>query len=248
MIIVNDIYRFLDEIAPFGSAEEWDNSGLLIGSGERVVDNAVVTLDCNAAAVSLAESAGAQLIITHHPVIFDPLKSVDDKSYVWRLIQKDISVISAHTNLDIAKRGVNACLCEKLSLNAQPDRECPFLFCGETPEPLDADALARRVKDALGCDRVRITVSGRRISRIAICSGSGGDMLDLAAERGCDALITGDVKHSVFIDAERLGITVIDAGHFYTEDVVVEPLCSLLSAEFPSVRFITSHAYPVKTV
>ncbi len=248
MVTVNDIYRFLDELAPFGSAEEWDNSGLLVGTEQSEVKTAVVSLDCGEAALSLAESEGAELLITHHPVIFEPLVTLDDKSYVWRLAKKDISVISAHTNLDIAKRGVNVCLCEKLGLNARPVDGNPFLFCGILSETVNVDTLALKVRDALGCDRVRFSASGRNISRVAVSCGSGGDFLRDALRHGCDALITGDVKHNVFIDAERLGIAVIDAGHFYTEDVVVEPLCALLSERFPSVRFIVSHAYPVKTV
>ena len=206
--------------------------------------------DCTASAIKTAIKNNCELIITHHPVIFDPLKTVLAGSTVFELIKSGISVISMHTNLDIAVSGVNDCLCRVLGFDnfeKRPASDGYLLNFTELDTPLSADELARHIKEKLG-GSIKFTDSGKNIKRVALCSGSGGGYAFDTAVSCCDALITADVKHNIFIDSERLGISVFDAGHFNTEDVVTEPLKGLLSEKFKTVSFYTDHHSEIKYV
>ena len=155
-----------------------------------------------------------------------------------------------HTNLDIAVSGVNDCLCYALEFDnfeKRPASDGYLLNFAELDTPLSADELARHIKEKLG-GSVKFTDSGKNIKRVALCSGSGGGYAFDTAVSGCDALVTADVKHNIFIDTERLGISVFDAGHFNTEDVVTEPLKGLLSEKFKTVSFYADHHSEIKYV
>lgn len=241
---VKDIYTFLDGIAPFSSAENWDNVGLLVGNASAEVTTAVISLDCDCEAVKIACENKAQLIITHHPVIFDPVKALNTDSVAWKLAKESISVISAHTNLDVAENGVNQTLCDRLKINAAPCSCHPFLLVGEAAVPMNGDDFVYFVKEKLGCPAVRAYLGRGRVKKVAVCCGSGGDFLEAAHKSGADTLVTGDVKHSVFVEAARLGINLIDAGHYHTENIIVEPLTQTLRNAFPDIRFIGNHFEP----
>ena len=247
---VNDIFEFLNDIAPANTACDVDNAGILVGDPSADVSGAVVALDCTASAIKTAIKNNCELIITHHPVIFDPLKTVLTGSTVFELIKSGISVISMHTNLDIAVSGVNDCLCRVLEFDnfeKRPASDGYLLNFAELDTPLSADELARHIKEKLG-GSVKFTDSGKNIKRVALCSGSGGGYAFDTAVSCCDALVTADVKHNIFIDTERLGISVFDAGHFNTEDAVTEPLKSLLSEKFKTVSFYADHHSEIKYV
>ncbi len=209
-----------------------------------------MALDCTVSAIKTAIKNNCELIITHHPVIFDPLKTVLTGSTVFELIKSGISVISMHTNLDIAVSGVNDCLCCVLGFDnfeKRPASDGYLLNFAELDTPLSADELARHIKEKLG-GSVKFTDSGKNIKRVALCSGSGGGYAFDTAVSCCDALVTADVKHNIFIDTERLGISVFDAGHFNTEDAVTEPLKILLSEKFKTVSFYADHHSEIKYV
>lgn len=245
-----DIFKFLNSLYPVNTAEDFDNVGLLIGSGEAEVSSCVVTLDCTKSAVKRAIEQGAKLIITHHPVIFEPIKTLPQNSIPSLCIKNGISVISMHTNMDKAEDGVNFALCKRLGLkNVKPffGYDGFPLLKGDLKEEMSADALAEYLKNALG-GNVRYNALENTIKTVALCCGSGGSFLFDAIENGCDALITGDVKHNVFVDAQNEDFPVFDAGHFYTEDVITEPLCDMLRKEFSSLAVIPFHGYKVKTV
>jgi dinuclear metal center YbgI/SA1388 family protein len=247
---VNDIFEFLNGIAPVNTACDFDNAGILVGDPSAEVSGAVVALDCTVSAIKTAIKNNCELIITHHPVIFDPLKTVLTGSTVFELIKSGISVISMHTNLDIAVSGVNDCLCRVLGFDnfeKRPASDGYLLNFAELDTPLSADELARHIKEKLG-GSVKFTDSGKNIKRVALCSGSGGGYAFDTAVSCCDALVTADVKHNIFIDTERLGISVFDAGHFNTEDAVTEPLKSLLSEKFKTVSFYADHHSEIKYV
>ena len=247
---VNDIFEFLNGIAPVNTACDFDNAGILVGDPSAEVSGAVVALDCTVSAIKTAIKNNCELIITHHPVIFDPLKTVLAGSTVFELIKSGISVISMHTNLDIAVSGVNDCLCRVLGFDnfeKRPASDGYLLNFAELDTPLSADELARHIKEKLG-GSVKFTDSGKNIKRVALCSGSGGGYAFDTAVSCCDALVTADVKHNIFIDTERLGISVFDAGHFNTEDAVTEPLKSLLSEKFKTVSFYADHHSEIKYV
>jgi len=188
----------------------------------------------------------ADLIISHHPVIFDPLRRIERRSPVYGLIECDIAAICAHTNLDIAAGGTNGVilrkLMEKFAITAESE---PFEELGggrtlgfivELPEKVTAEEFAVGLKEIFGCEYVRMSGEKlEKVRRIAICSGSGGSMLGLAYEKGCDALVTGDVKHDVWVEAGNLGFSVFDCGHFHTENLVLAELRRVMEERFPQL-------------
>lgn len=245
---LKSILDFLCEIAPTETALEFDNVGLLVGNKNADITSCVIALDCTQKIVDVAIEKGAQLIITHHPVIFNPLKKVLKGDIVYRLIENGISVISMHTNLDIAEKGVNSELLDVLSLNNPTYVNCEdgFRFpVAELKETLTADEFAKHVKERLNAT-VKY-VGENTVKRVAVCSGSGADFLFDAKVNGADALVTSECKHHLFNAAAEMGITLIDAGHFNTEDIIIEPLCEMLKTEFPTVNFIAEHFSYIKT-
>lgn len=247
-MIVYDFYDFLDERYDFSSALEFDNVGLLVGDGREKVTGVLVCLDCTDEAISEAVKLGANLIVTHHPVIFDPLKAVTEQSLVYRLIRNGISVISAHTNLDQADGGVNDALAEAIGLeNIEriADSEGFSYRIGELSEPTTSDELAKSVGERLGLP-VKYVGNASFVKRVAVCGGAGGNMLADVLATGVDAYVTSDIKHNVFLDAHAEGLTLIDAGHFNTEDTVIEKLTAELLAKFPELNIKSFHFSPIK--
>lgn len=249
MMTVNNVLDFLVQKYPLDTACDFDNVGLLVGDGNVAVTKVVVCLDCDINAVNKAKEIGANLIITHHPVIFNGLKCVIRGTVVYELIKADISVISMHTNLDIAVGGVTERLCEAIGLdNVKPYvAHDGFTIREAECDISDADALAQHVKSSLG-GAVKYADSGREIRRVLVCSGSGGEFWQDALDGGFDALISADIKHNVFIDAVNHGITVFDAGHYTSENVIVKPLCQQLSNVFHDVEFIIFNNDKIKSL
>ncbi len=248
MITVNDILSFLSQKYPLNTACDFDNVGLLVGDGNSTVTKAVVCLDCDINTVSFAAQNGAELIITHHPVIFDGLKSVTADSVVYKLIKNGISVISMHTNLDIAVCGVTERLCEAIGLKgiAPYTAHDGFLIRSAECDPTTADNLAQAIKSSLNT-AVRYADSGNTISRVLVCSGSGGDFLADVIDGGFDALIAADIKHNVFINAINCGVTVFDAGHYNSENIIVKPLSCELALNFKDTDFVIYNNGKIKS-
>ena len=247
---VKNIFDFLNEKFPTDTACDFDNVGLLVGNPDTEVKKAVIALDCTPGAIDTAHKNDCQLIITHHPVIFNPLKRVLAGSTVYELIKNDLAIISMHTNLDIGEGGVNDSLSSALMLCnvTKVVAEDGFLLNkGELTSPLYPDDLAKLIKEKLG-GAVKYIGAKKPIKRVLLCSGSGGSYLEEAVKHNCNALITADVKHNQFLDAERLGISLFDAGHFDTEDVVIEPLKELLEKHFKQAEFITDNTSNIKHI
>ncbi|MDE5936282.1 MAG: Nif3-like dinuclear metal center hexameric protein [Ruminococcus sp.] len=237
---IHDIYKFLDEKYPFSLQEKWDNSGLLVENMSMRCKKILLTLDITRNAVNEAKRKGAELIISHHPVIFNPLKKVKKSSPVFELIKNDISAICIHTNLDIAEGGTNSIIVKRiaekceLSDKTEPLEDSGLGYIVELKNSISECRFADILKDIFGCMYVEINrFCKKNISRIAVCSGSGGSLLGLAVEKGCDALVTGDVKHDVWIDANKNNFTVFDCGHFHTENIVLWELRRVLEEKFP---------------
>ena len=246
---VNDILEFLNQKFPIDTACDFDNVGLLIGDGKQTVAKAIVTLDCTISAINQAVENGCQLIITHHPVIFNPLKNILKGSIPYEIIRNNLSVISMHTNLDMGDGGVNDNLCKVLEpiMTETVVANDGYLLKKCAVSPISADDLAQKLKTSLG-GRVKYTDNGKTLENILVCSGSGGNFISETEKFGCDALLTSDVKHNQFLDAELLGVSLFDAGHFNTEDIVIEPLKDLLQTEFTDIEFITNHNSAIKYV
>ena len=241
------IYDYLNHKFPVNSAAEYDNVGFLIGDKTADVKSAVLALDCTDSAIDLCKKTGSNLIITHHPVIFNGIKSINKNDTVYRLIENGISVISMHTNLDTGKGGVCDALAEKLELNdiSVIDGYDGLSFRkGVLKEEMASDDFAQFVSKKLNTF-VKF-VGASMVKTVGICSGSGSDYMYDAISAGCDAFVTAEVKHHLFLEAEKSGLTLVDAGHFATEDVIIEPLRKLLENEFPSVNFITDHTSVIK--
>lgn len=252
MTTVREIYDFIDEIAPFRTQDRFDNSGLLVGNGTDTVTKAAVCLDITNEIVEEARAAGAELIVSHHPVIFHKPAQIDRDSPVYRLIQSGIDAICAHTPLDMAKGGISDRMARLMELPNSDRAEVLHMIHpaegigygriahldGETT----AEALAEKAKRAFGCTVVRYVNGGKPIRTVAVCSGAGNDEIYTCIEKGVDALITGDVKHHGFIDAKNAGLTVVDAGHFHTEFIVCAPLMKRLAERFPETRFFLPSA------
>lgn len=246
MSTIREIYDIIDSQAPFETAESWDNSGFLVETESTEAKKVLLALDITAKVVLEAVQLGANLIISHHPVMFDPIKRVGANDIVYQLIKHQISAICAHTNLDLARGGVNDALAKRLGLKdigplAQPDKTFLSLGrIGELPKPYEPDEFAELVKTSLGCPMLRYTGSTRQIERVAVCGGSGGELLYRAAEIGAHALVTADVKHNLMLEAPELGVMLLDAGHYRTEAVVLPQLMKLLHASLPKVEVAIS--------
>lgn len=345
MAALQDFYRALDEIAPFSLAEKWDNVGVMVGAADDEIRSVLVALDATPTVVEEAARKGANLIVTHHPLIFNKLAAVPADSPVYRLIRAGIGVISAHTNLDIASGGVNDVLAARLQLGEirplSATAETPFYKVGVTVPPENADAVyeamaqagagtlgnytqcayrvsgtgrfrpvqganphigavgaletlaedriemlvapgklaavlaalksahpyeepafdiyhnyactetasmgrigdldtplapkvfAAYVKERLGLAALRYVPGGQPVKTVAVCGGSGPELLGTAQKRGAQAFITGEVKHHLWLDAGRIGMTMLEGGHHATEAVILQPLCDKLRERFP---------------
>lgn len=259
MAQVKDFYNYIDSLAPFATQMDFDNAGLLVGRSDAQVDKVLVTLDITTQVIAEAAQMGAQLIVAHHPVIFYPIKAVTDGDVtgekVLRLAENHIAAICAHTNLDAAQGGVNDLLAERLGLteleqlhqDGVDGQGRPYgigrVGILNTTAPLDASAFAANVKAALNASGVRCMDAGRPVHRVAVGGGSCGSMLRDAVCAGCDTFVTSDVKYDVFLDARELGINLLDAGHFSTEDVVTQPLVQTLQHAFPQVKILKSQTH-----
>ena len=231
-MMIQDIVHFLVQRAPLDTAEDWDNVGLLIGSPDREVCRVLVALDITPAAIEAAKGVKADLVISHHPVIFSPLKSVDRNSVPYRLIEAGVDALCLHTNLDKAEGGVNDTLAALLELDAVVPTPDGMGRIGTLPQTVKANDFARHVAQKLGCT-VRIN-GGDRVQRIAVCGGSGGDLIESLLPLA-DAFVTGEVRHHEWLAANAGGITVIEAGHYATEIPVVDTLCHWLTEQFPTL-------------
>lgn len=251
MSTVKDIFDYIDSFAPFACAAEWDNSGLLTGDFGAVVTKCLVALDVTDAEISQALNSGAQLILSHHPLIFHPLKSLLKGNAAYEAAKSGLNVICAHTNLDKAPGGVNDALCGTLGMTFEklPDTfGGGFLNAGTLPFAGTASEIAGFIGKKLSA-AVRFSDCRAVPVRFAVCSGAGGDLAPDAKAAGCDALITGDASYHEFLDAQNAGVALFAAGHFETEVVIVPELVAKLSARFGDVEFIPSErTNPVVTV
>jgi dinuclear metal center YbgI/SA1388 family protein len=247
---VADLLAMLEEIASFKLAETWDNVGLMVGDPTQEVSGILVALDPTEEVLTEAVSAGVSTIITHHPLIFQPLKSVRTDlaqgRFLRRAMADNISVVGCHTNLDLATGGVNDVLAAALGLtdvqpltvmSGQPqtaDSEEPgqppgFGRRGSLPVSMTGETFLRHVQEVL--DVSVVAVAGRlpgMVSTVAVCGGSGSDLAETAFLRGAQVYVTGEVKLSTARWAEASDFCIIDAGHFATENPVVVALAGTL--------------------
>jgi len=229
MLSLEDFLKLLETMAPAQWAEPWDNPGLQIGCPTQEIKKIYASLDPTFDALIAASRADAQLLFTHHPLIFKPLVRVQTEAFPGNVIaeaaRRHIAVVAAHTNLDVAPGGINTILAELLGLEdvevlkpvAGAD-DVGLGRIGNLPHPARLADVARTVMDILGAPDIR-AVGDRDgwIYRLAVVGGSGGSLTSLAREKGADLLLTGDVGHHVALEAKAVGIALIDGGHFHSE-------------------------------
>ena len=248
MTTVNDILNYIETLAPRELKMDWDNVGLNCGSRNAPVTKILVALDPFEHVCKEAAQWGADLLVTHHPLIFRPIPMVTDDAAITRglmtLVRHDISHICAHTNLDCAPGGVNDALAAALGLeNVEPLGACGGMMrCGYVPKQSLEDFLGF-VKETLHCDGLRYCDGGKPVRKVAVGGGSCSDGLYDTILAGCDTFVTSDVKYNGFWDAKEQGLTLIDAGHFHTENPVVAVLAAKLQAQFPEIEVKISESH-----
>ena len=255
MTTVKDIFAFIHTVAPSYMKESWDNVGLNCGRMDKEVKTVLVALDPFEGVCKEAAEIGADLLITHHALLWNPGFITDEtqqgKNTLF-LIEHGIPCINAHTNLDCAPGGVNDTLAAALGLTNiqvvkpvgtdENGREYGLLRKGVVAEqPLEM--FLQHIKDTLGCPGLRYADGGKPVHKVCVGGGACGSELMDAYEAGCDTFVTADVKYNQFWDAKDLGMTIIDAGHFYTENPVVKVLADKISAAFPEVQVVISKTH-----
>lgn len=258
MAAVKEVYEVLNGWAPFEIQMDFDNAGFLVGRGDRQVTKILVALDITLEVAREAADWGAQLVVSHHPVIFHPVRSITDSDPTGKILleltERSVAAICAHTNLDAAQGGVNDCLAQALELKqigqlhqdgTLPDGSAYGIGRVGLPhvQGLSAAEYASYVKQQLGAAAVRCTDGGQPVTKVAVGGGSCGSMLEDAVKEGCDTFVTADVKYDTFLQAKALGLNLMDAGHFATENVVCPSLVNFLAKNFPGVEVRQSQCH-----
>lgn len=248
MYTVNEILAEMERIAPLKNMSEGDNSGLIVGSGSKTVTKALVALDITNEIIAEAKSVGANLIISHHPVMnynYEPFSTLNPDMPIYRLAENGIAAICFHTPLDVAVGGINDIIYDMLKAPLSLGE--PEVLEVTTPDSLGygkladinrditADEAARLLKDIFGCTVVRYCGGKKKLKRLAFCSGGGGNILELAKNKGADAYISGDIKHDRWIYAHNFDMAAFDCGHYHTEVIMVEYLLSHFKATYPDL-------------
>lgn len=250
---VKELYRIFDEAIPASLSCAWDNDGLMCSPDlSALVKRVLLTLDVSEAAVDYAVANGCDLIVSHHPMIFRPLSSITEENFtarkVLKCVQNGISVLSFHTRLDIVEGGVNDRLAEMLGLtDATPfgDEETPTIGRIGNVNATTVEAFSQLVKDRLGTPALQTVELGREVRRVALVGGDGKDFLKPALYAGADLYLTGTLSYNSMVDAADLGLQVMEAGHFFTEDPVLEVLADMVKAVCPDAQILTYHSDPV---
>ncbi|MBW1667207.1 MAG: Nif3-like dinuclear metal center hexameric protein [Deltaproteobacteria bacterium] len=233
--LLGDILQFIETKVPSFAAEEWDNCGLQVGDMSTRIEKLLVALDPSLDAVREASKINAQLLITHHPLIFRPLSQIDLETYPGRIISeslnKGICIVALHTNLDTVRGGINDILADLLDLeNARILKkkeqanidDMGLGRIGDLPAETTLNEIAREIKNLLKAQSVKVVGdANRHIKRVAVVGGSGGDMVSFASSMGADLLVTGDISHHQALEAEQVGIALVDGGHYNTEKVAL---------------------------
>jgi|AGTN01.1.fsa_nt_gi dinuclear metal center protein, YbgI/SA1388 family len=235
-VTMDEFIGLVEGIAPRSLAYDWDNTGLLLRCGDRV-SNVLICLDATQAAADEAARSGCDMILSHHPLLFTPLKTLDytnaSQGVLMRLVRSGISLYAAHTSFDRAPGGINDALAALLGMtDVQAIGEEGIVRVGSLPRPCDKAAFIARVKSALGTARMRATSGFEgEISRVAVVGGSGGEYAAQAQRAGAQALLTGEAKHHHWLEAQAIGMLIVEAGHFETERCFADAIFGRLQSQ-----------------
>ena len=233
-ITIGKIYDLIEEYAPFELADKDDNVGLLAGSRDAELTGVVLVVDVNIDAVKLAIETDSNLIISHHPVIFGGINSVNDETATGKVLQmaikNEINIISAHTNLDAADKGVSMTLAEIVGLtNIYTPDETNLMRVGEFEKEINFDKFINILKEKLNIDSVLVSRKHpEKLKSVAVVSGRGCSLLYEAKETGADVFLLGEIKHENAVYADILDMCIVSCGHHETEVIILDELKTYL--------------------
>lgn len=246
-ILLKDIINLMRFKAPEYLALKEDNTGLIIGDLNASIDNILISLDINESIIDEAICKKVNLIITHHPIIFNSIKKINTEDFkgrnIIKLISNNINVYSAHTNLDVVFGGTNDYLAQLIGLkdstilsltyeDKENDKQYGIGRMGRLPNSISLKELCQILKNSLNCSYLKVIGDlNTAINKVGICTGSGASYISDAFKASCDVYITGDVKYHDACDAKDMGICIIDAGHFNTENIYMEQIYKYLMNE-----------------
>ena len=251
---IYELYKHFDTVIPRTLSCEWDNDGLMCcPDASREVKKVLVALDATADVATEAIEGGYDAIITHHPFIFKGLKSITDGNFIGSksidLIRAGISVFSFHTRLDTVAGGVNDVLASVLKLNdAVPFGDDGMGRIGTLDAPMSAEEFARKVKDALGAPTVSLSTCGKPCYRVAVLGGGGDSATGAAMAAGADTYVTGDLGFHTLTDAPDMGVNLIAAGHFYTENPVCRRICEIVGEADASIECHVTNSNRIQAI
>lgn len=242
---VTGLYNFFNSRIPSELSEDWDNDGAMLISSDKEVRRILICLDVTPEAAKEAVDGGYDLILTHHPMIFKPIKGITNPKFL-SLIKADVSVFSFHTRLDTLEGGVNDALASLLGLEGiEPFEEMGRV--GELKEEMSVEGFASFVKNTLGCDRLNYVKGNTKVRRVSLLGGGGKDFWP-AASRCSDAYITGEMSYNTLLDAHEEGFTVVEAGHYFTEFPVCKALEALVKEADRNIETKIFDFYPVTSI
>jgi dinuclear metal center YbgI/SA1388 family protein len=253
---LREVIQVLESLAPLGLAEEWDNVGLLVGNADASVRRIMTCLTVTDTTVKEAIDRRVDLLIPHHPIPFKPLSRITSEQTTGRLLLKmvrnGIAIFSMHTAWDNAPDGINRQLARSLDLqdptpltlsSIAPLREANLGsgICGRLPTPMSVADIQHRLESVLSITAARHTHnSDRPITKLGIVCGSGGSLVGLAAQRGCDGFLTGEATYHQCLESEALGVAMLMIGHHASEFFAMQHLAELLTQQLPSVECFAS--------
>lgn len=248
MVTANDIKRVIEDFATPSLAEDFDNVGLLFGHGEQPVKKVLLSLDVDEGISREAKEKGADMIVSHHPVIFNPVKSITDATSDGRMLltlaENSIAVLSAHTNMDKAAGGLNDLMVKKLGLKASSVDFSGCIRICDADESLGS--LAEKLKNEYRAPVIRCTGDKeRKIKRVGLCTGGGRSMIYDAINAGCDCYISGDLSYSDIRTLVHSGVDFIEIGHYYSERCVTEIFERIIKNAYPEISTIISEELDV---
>lgn len=251
MITVSDILKLLEDFAPVSLAESWDNVGLMTGDHNQQVKCVMCALDVTENVIKEAISKNADLIVAHHPLIFTSVRNITEKNTTGRAIRlaikNDISVICMHTNADCAYGGVNDALAKVLELDNIMSMEAGdnalLGRVGDLKTQMTPKEFALYVKNKLSANGVRFTDGGKDIKRVAVGGGACGKLMDYAIAKNADAFVIGDCSYDIMQKAQSLGLTLVDAGHFPTENPIAEVFANKIKEKFNDIDVLCSQTH-----
>ena len=229
MITAKQVFEYLNEVMPFETQEKWDNSGLIVNSNTET-DKVLCCLDVTKAAVEKAVEEKCGIIISHHPVIFSSIKSLDSESILFKLVQNNISVISAHTNFDKYPLGTSAKLTDFCGIKGERE-QIEFAFAVTLPESESFNDFLCRVKENTKVN-LQFVKSSENITKIMVAAGSGKGMTEEIVAAGCDCIVTGESSYHDMLDLKEIGVSTICLGHDISENISVSTLAELAERQF----------------